>query len=569
MRDFVSDSLRVGLTPDDLVKVIREWAWSRSSISRAASTPEGLPPDIQPRGFQTDVANAKGYLTFTEAGCGSGKSLAAYMWAREWCQRFSQAGRTNFRLFFCLPTTGTTTEHFKDYALESGIDPRLMSLTHSRADIDLRAIAATAPQEDSTDTAKDIASAAEDALNAERDKIRGLSLWTTPLVVTTTDTVLGLMVNARCSIYSLPALMCGAFVFDEIHAFDDELFGHLLVFLKNFPKLPVLLMTASLPAQRFKALQRVRPDIQCIPGPPEFEELKRYCISRVSTASDVHHAIEECLAEGGKVLWVRNQVEWANETYRNCRERYPDFCVDVYHSRLRYRDRSLRHRRVIDSFGPEAAAILIATQVAEMSLDLSADLLISDIAPIPSIIQRMGRLNRRLTPHTPVAKRKIKPALLCSLPSKPQAELPYDASQLSAAQDWIAYLTERKEPLSQRDLVMAFARFSKESEFDFKRAEERACFFSGIWETRPGSTRGEGHTISVILQQDKDELRKQWPGAQPTSDWLREYEVAIPIRDEVLKWERFGFLPVAPTDAVAYDYDELTKDGTGARWVGR
>jgi CRISPR-associated endonuclease/helicase Cas3 len=111
-----------------------------------------------------------------------------------------------------------------------------MSLTHSRASIDLRAIAETAPQEESIDQEGGPTSAAQDSLNAEKDKIQSLALWSTPLVVTTTDTVLGLMVNARRSIYSLPALMCGAFVFDEIHAFDDQLFGHLLVFLKNFPE---------------------------------------------------------------------------------------------------------------------------------------------------------------------------------------------------------------------------------------------------------------------------------------------------------------------------------------------
>ena len=48
---------------------------------------------------------------------------------------------------------------------------------------------------------------------------------------------------------------------------------------------------------------------------------------------------------------------------------------------------SVRHRRVIDDFKADGiAAILVATQVAEMSLDLSADLLITDIAPIPALI---------------------------------------------------------------------------------------------------------------------------------------------------------------------------------------
>ena len=568
VRDFISESLSVGVTSQNLQQIITQWAWKRSAIERPKSHQNEMPADVRARPFQVEVANSKGHLTFAQAGCGSGKSLAAYMWAQEWCKRISSEGRNNFRLFFCLPTTGTTTEHFKDYALESGIDPKLMSLTHSRSSIDLRAIAETAPQEDSADQESDSASAAQDALNAERDKIQSLALWSTPLVVTTTDTVLGLMVNGRRSIYSLPALMCGAFVFDEIHAFDDQLFGHLLVFLRNFPQLPALLMTASLPKQRLDALKRVRSDVECIPGPPEFEEMKRYVVRDISDWTEVHEEVKRCFAAGGKILWVRNRVEWANETYRNCRDQFDETAVNIYHSRLRYKDRSKRHRRVIDAFKQKnGGAILVTTQVAEMSLDLSADLLVTDLAPIPSLIQRMGRLNRRLTPDTPEIERSAKPALICALPSgAPKVELPYEILQLDTAKKWIVALLERREPLSQRDLSEVFSQFSEDDAFDLEKAEQLACFFSGLWQTRPGNTRGEGHTMSVILEEDKEDWEHEHPNTRPSSDWLREHEVSIPIRNEALKWERLGGLRVAPRGAVAYDYDKSTDEGTGARW---
>ena len=203
-----------------------------------------LPPDFAVRDFQHDVADSDSFLTLARAGCGSGKSLAAYMWARNWCVRFDRGGRTNFRLFFCLPMTGTTTEHFKDYALESGIDA---SLTHSRAHVDLKAIAETAPQEEAARTMpmQPNPHARRLMQNATRSNRwhYGARHWWDPQA----EMALGLMSNARRSIYSLPSIMSGTIVFDEIHAFDDQMFGHLLVFLKNFPRLPVLLMTASLP----------------------------------------------------------------------------------------------------------------------------------------------------------------------------------------------------------------------------------------------------------------------------------------------------------------------------------
>jgi CRISPR-associated endonuclease/helicase Cas3 len=87
--------------------------------------PVEFPPGFEFRKFQRDVAEfdsdsaPASRLTLAVAGCGSGKSLAAYLWARRRCQAWADEGRTNFRFIFTLPTTGTTTEHFKDYVLNS------------------------------------------------------------------------------------------------------------------------------------------------------------------------------------------------------------------------------------------------------------------------------------------------------------------------------------------------------------------------------------------------------------------------------------------------------------------
>jgi CRISPR-associated endonuclease/helicase Cas3 len=567
---FVKESLSIGLSEDDLSNLIRNWAWARSSAERGDGDDTSLPPDFVIRGFQNDVAASESYLTLAQAGCGSGKSLAAYLWAREWREKFAAEGQTNFRLFFCLPTTGTTTEHFKDYALESGLDAKLISLTHSRSSVDLKSMAETAPQEEASDSESDTAKQAQAALNAERDKIESLALWSTPLVVTTSDTILGLMSNARRAVYSLPAIVNSAIVFDEIHAFDDQMFGHLLVFLKNFPRLPVLLMTASLPEERKRAIERVRPDLKPIPGPPEFELLKRYLIDDSSADGDMWQDVEERLRNDEKVLWVRNRVEWANETYRECcerfRKRFPNSSINVYHSRFRYKDRSVRHRRVIDDFKADGkAAILVATQVAEMSLDLSADLLITDIAPVPALIQRMGRLNRRSTPDKP---RPVKSALVRALAEgEPNVCLPYEKDEIVIASFWIGALKSLSKSLNQRDLAEAFAQLNNAAEYDISKAEERACFFSGLWRTRPGMTRGEGYTISVILEADLKVCDDFDRYGEPSRDWLRRHEISIPVKEAALRWPLAGGVRVAPGDQVVYDFNDETKEGTGARWL--
>ncbi|WP_204368567.1 hypothetical protein [Neosynechococcus sphagnicola] len=139
------------------------------------------------------------------------------------------------------------------------------------------------------------------------------------------------------------------------------------------------------------------------------------------------------------------------------------------------------------------------------------------------------------------------------------------------AQTWIEQLTALNKPLHQKDLTNQFNSICEVTEYDYAKAEERACFFgvpkkSGLWRTRPGMTRGEGYTMPVILRQDLDEWKKSKPTQDPNQDWIRKHEVSIPIREQALKWnDRVGGIRVADEDIV-YDYNEETREGTGAKW---
>lgn len=109
------------------------------------------------------------------------------------------------------------------------------------------------------------------------------------------------------------------------------------------------------------------------------------------------------LVDGGCVLVVRNTVQRVLDTAKALREHFGQGQVTVAHSRFVDVDRAMKDADLLDRFGPperSAAArplgphIVVASQVAEQSLDVDFDLLVSDLCPVDLLLQRMGRLHR-------------------------------------------------------------------------------------------------------------------------------------------------------------------------------
>jgi CRISPR-associated endonuclease/helicase Cas3 len=496
----------------------------------------------QLRPFQCEVADFAGDVTLVKAGCGSGKTLAAYHWARE--------RHVNRRLYMCYPTTGTATEGFRDYLFDEIAGSPLFGarLFHGRADVDVKRILKINDQFDDTED--------DDALT----RIESLDSWSTPIVTCTVDTVLGVMQNHRRGLYSWPALAGAAFVFDEIHSFDVNLFGALLRFVRTLRGVPILLMTASLPEKRLKLLRNVvarrGAELVEIGGPSELETLPRY---HRGPDFDGVELIDEVATElrrtdrPGKVLWVCNTVNRAMDAADRCRA--VGLEPLIYHSRFRYEDRIRQHGRVIDRFRSDTIpALAICTQVAEMSLDLSATLLVSDLAPISALIQRLGRLNRR-------AYSSSQPTMpfIITLPTDKNGKLsslPYLEDSLLQGQRWLANLPSR---VTQRDL-------------------------SDVWEALPESVRGEAISqdcmwldggprrevkelrqtsqgITVLLKSDIAALQAPDPKRRK-----RMQEVLLPMPKppaslDWRQWPEFKGVRVALDEFVDYDSER------GAKWT--
>ncbi len=127
-------------------------------------------------------------------------------------------------------------------------------------------------------------------------------------------------------------------------------------------------------------------------------------------ASLIHEGYE-------RILIVANTVKRAVDIYKNLRDRgvADSYKIILIHGRLGNRAREERFEDFLNLYNGGRPLILVSTQVVEAGLDKSFDAVISDIAPIESLIQRFGRILRRMEDAEDVVRRDINPLLVVSL----------------------------------------------------------------------------------------------------------------------------------------------------------
>ena len=130
--------------------------------------------------------------------------------------------------------------------------------------------------------------------------------------------------------------------------------------------------------------------------------IRAVAIERLPDAQAAMTRIAEAHRAGAAVAWVRNTVDDALEAAAQLRNFGVD--ADIFHARFAMGHRLEIEKRIVRRFGrqgpPEGRnQVLVATQVVEQSLDLDFDLMVTDLAPIDLLIQRMGRLWRHPERH--------------------------------------------------------------------------------------------------------------------------------------------------------------------------
>lgn len=394
-----------------------------------------------PRPLQQAVADAladlkKPAILLVEAPMGEGKTEAAFFAHLELQRRFGHRG-----LYIALPTKATGNAMFKrtlKFLQSQGTNRRLdLQLLHGGALLndtfqDLKVSGIYDPE-----TGGEVR-AGEWFTNKKRALLSEYG-------VGTVDQALLPILPVRHHFVRLWGLANRVVVLDEIHAYDaytGTLLVHLLRWLLALGSSVVLLSATLSPSIRRKLAGVVGSDL---PEPEEpYPRLSIFCLgeevyqkhfeadsARSQTVllqaispdlSGMRTALEEHLTRGGMGLALVNTVQRAQDLYllfpdgepleregQRLGKRLSDGTeVFLFHARFPADRRQKREDQALETFGEgenrTGRKILIATQVAEQSLDLDFDLIATDLAPIDLVLQRAGRLWRHARTSRPVSE---------------------------------------------------------------------------------------------------------------------------------------------------------------------
>lgn len=448
--------------------------------------------------------------TLLLAGCGVGKTLAAWVWAQAQAKKHRVS-----KVVFLYPTRGTALEGFKDYV--SWAPEADAALVTGTARYELEMMRENPEDERS---GKIYRTEAEERLFA-------LGFWSKRFFSATVDQFLSFMEHSYQSLCLMPALVDSLIIIDEVHSFDRSMFDNLISFLHHF-NIPVLCMTATLPSSRKDEL--VKAGLTVYPSQAEredFEDLKlkeqneRYQLHYLDGFEAAFTKAAEAYREGKRVLWVVNTVDRCIAISKKLADFLKTTQVLTYHGRFTLADRQKAHKKTVAAFqaekdSPPERAIAVTTQVCEMSLDLDADVLITELAPISSLVQRFGRANRHLY-------RDFADIYIYRSPK----DKPYHKDELSTADKFLNSLLGESR-ISQLKLAESLADFAKQERY----ADETATFLNSGYFALSGNFRDvDEFTVPCILDRDLDEVEPFFDKESKEKHRKEGYIINVPKKE--------------------------------------
>jgi CRISPR-associated endonuclease/helicase Cas3 len=210
-----------------------------------------------------------------------------------------------------------------------------------------------------------------------------------PVMLSTIDQVLFSLFNYRKWDAVNFALINGLLIIDEIHSYDKEMLGLLIELMNQTSKfkIPILLMTATLPSWMAKGIEAYTGEKWDKVEVKDSNEKNIWNVTKIKK-ENITKILDS--APDKNVLIVVNNVKECINIYKTVKSNNRD--VICLHSRFIQKDKNEKINRMKQVGGK--FKVLVSTQVVEVGIDIDYDILITELSPIDSINQRAARVNR-------------------------------------------------------------------------------------------------------------------------------------------------------------------------------
>lgn len=229
-------------------------------------------------------------------------------------------------------------------------------------------------------------------------------------------------------------------ILDEIHTYSDTIQAIVLLIIEILVALGcrVHIGTATMPTflkNKIIDLLGGRTNVCMVSlNASVLNTFNRHTVFKLKDQQQSAGVIDDAVAAGLKILLVFNQVKRAQQAYKEITSRYFGIKKMLIHSRYKRKGRCRLEDELKEDFDKKDGepCIVVSTQVVEVSLDISFDILVTECAPIDAMLQRFGRINRRRTSET---IGHYKPVYVVAPTEDEKEMLPYSIDVLKSSFD--------------------------------------------------------------------------------------------------------------------------------------
>lgn len=230
-----------------------------------------------------------------------------------------------------------------------------------------------------------------------KEKFEKTKMFSAPLTISTVDQLFLFVYKALGTEIMAATLKYSKVIIDEIQSYEPRIVAALIYGLKTISQMggKFAIMTATLPPVLLDFMNKyglIKNETYCFGDFSAENVMQRHMIKLYEQEFNLEEIAEESKTK--KVLVICNTVKKAQETYRVLEE-YTD---NVYSLHARY---IKKHRKMLEknimqfSENRESVGIWVTTQIVEASLDIDFDILYTEMCTADSLLQRMGRCNRK------------------------------------------------------------------------------------------------------------------------------------------------------------------------------